>query len=39
MDLLQMPYSSFQTNANDMIEIAERRYRWEVIAKQYEALY
>lgn len=39
MNLLQMPYSSFQTNANDMIKIAERRYRWEVIAKQYEALY
>lgn len=39
MNLLQMPYSSFQTNANAMIEIAERRYRWEVIAKQYEALY
>lgn len=39
MDLLQIPYSSFQTNATYMLEIAERRYRWEVIAKQYEALY
>lgn len=37
--LLRLPYSSFQTNAEDMGEIAQRRYRWEIIAKQYEKLY
>ena len=37
--LLQLPYPSFQLNANSMIEIAQRRYRWEVIARQYEMLY
>lgn len=37
--LLQLPYSSFQLNANSMMEIAQRRYRWEVIARQYEVLY
>lgn len=39
VQLLQMPYSSFQTNAGDMEEIAQRRYRWNIIAKQYETLY
>ncbi len=29
----------FQENANAMIEIAQRRYRWQFIAKQYEDLY
>lgn len=37
--LLQLPYSSFQLNASSMMEIAQRRYRWEVIARQYERLY
>lgn len=37
--LLQLPYSSFQLNASSMMEIAQRRYRWEVIARQYEVLY
>ena len=37
--LLELPYSTFQSNANNMIEIAQRRYRWEVIAQQYEILY
>lgn len=37
--LLKLPYSSFQTNADNMIEIAQRRYRWEIIARQYEMLY
>ena len=29
----------FQENANAMLEIAQRRYRWQFIAKQYEDLY
>ena len=37
--LLQKPYPAFKTNADSMVEIAYRRYRWEVIAHQYEALY
>lgn len=31
--------SALVTNAHNMFEIANRRYRWEVIARQYEALY
>ena len=37
--LLQKPYSAFETNAGNMVEIAYRRYRWKVIAHQYEILY
>ena len=31
--------SDFQENARNMAEIANRRYKWETIAKQYEQLY
>ena len=37
--LLQKPYLTFKINAENMVEIAYRRYRWKVIAQQYEALY
>ena len=37
--LLSMQYSSFNENAKNMVEIANRQYRWNIIAKQYEALY
>ena len=37
--LLQKPYPTFKINAENMVEIAYRRYRWKVIAQQYEALY
>ena len=37
--LLSMPYPSFSQNAECMGEIAERRYRWAVVLRQYEALY
>ena len=37
--LLQKPYPTFKVNAENMVEIAYRRYRWKVIAQQYEALY
>lgn len=40
-DLLELLNSDtlFQENANAMLEIAQRRYRWQFIAKQYEDLY
>lgn len=31
--------SSVSSNADDMFEIASRRYTWETIARAYEALY
>lgn len=37
--LLSQPLESFKDNTQSMLEIANRRYRWEVIARQYEALY
>ena len=37
--LLDNTLSDFENNAKSMAEIAQRRYRWETIAKQYENLY
>lgn len=37
--LLNIPYASFKANAVDMERIAQKRYRWAVIARQYEAIY
>ncbi len=37
--LLQQPSETFKANADAMLEIAQRRYRWEVVAKEYESLY
>lgn len=37
--LLNVSYVDFVQNADDMLEIARRRYRWKVIANQYENLY
>lgn len=39
IDLLDKPASFFNENIECMVEIAHDRYRWEVISKQYEALY
>ncbi|MCM1139663.1 MAG: DUF1972 domain-containing protein [Muribaculum sp.] len=36
---LNDPSIDLTANASSMREIAERRYRWETIARQYEALY
>lgn len=38
-DLLSDRNSSFEQNAASMIEIANRLYQWDMIAKQYETLY
>ena len=37
--IVTTPSSYFQKNARSMAEIANRRYKWETIAKQYEQLY
>lgn len=37
--LLARPVVSYQANAESMAEIAQRRYRWSVIAREYEKLY
>lgn len=37
--LISNPSSEFKENAQNMSEIANRRYRWEIIARQYEQLY
>lgn len=37
--LISNPYTEFTVNAKYMAEIANRRYKWEIIAKQYEQLY
>lgn len=37
--LLRSSYDSFAENAKSMLDIAQRRYRWKVIAEQYERLY
>ncbi len=37
--LLSRPVASYQSNAECMEEIAQRRYRWSVIAREYEKLY
>lgn len=37
--LLKDDSADFSSNASSMAEIADRRYRWETIAKQYENLY
>lgn len=37
--IVTTPPSEFQENAKNMAEIANRRYKWETIAKQYEQLY
>ena len=37
--ILQKSLDNYSKCANDMYEIALRRYRWEVIAKEYESLY
>ena len=39
LSCLQQDTSAFKNNADSMFEIAQRRYRWRIIAKQYEALY
>ncbi len=38
VNLLNGPKEEYD-NGEAMLEIAERRYKWEIIAKQYEALY
>lgn len=37
--LLNSDCANFQTNADNMMEIANRRYRWEYIASQYESIF
>lgn len=37
--LISNPSSDFADNAANMVEIATRRYKWEIIARQYEKLY
>lgn len=37
--LISRPSSDFVENAKNMAEIANRRYKWEIIARQYEQLY
>lgn len=39
LHLLSMPMEEFEESGKNMLEIAERRYRWSYIAKQYENLY
>lgn len=39
IELLEESYDSFDENAKNMSAIAQRRYRWKVIAEQYENLY
>ncbi len=36
--LLSGPQDAYK-NGDDMLEIAQRRYTWETIARQYEALF
>lgn len=38
-ELMDNEYIYFETNATEMSEIANRRYQWKWIAKQYEGLY
>lgn len=38
-NLLSNQHISFEQNAASMCDIANRRYRWNIIARQYEALY
>lgn len=37
--IISIPYELFQENAKNMAEIANRRYKWETIVRQYEQLY
>ena len=37
--IISFPSTEFSENAKDMAEIANRRYKWEIIARQYEQLY
>lgn len=39
IEVLDKSATSFEKNAEDMFEISNRRYKWSIIAKQYEALY
>jgi len=39
VNLLKMPDSYYVLNAENMMEIAQRCYRWIMITKQYERLY
>lgn len=38
-ELMDNEYLDFRTNAEAMVKIAQRRYLWKIIAKQYEHLY
>ena len=38
-NLIQEPAKDFSANAENMMEIANRRYKWSQIAKQYEDLF
>lgn len=39
VEILEKPHDAFLYNASCMKEISYRRYRWSIIAKQYEDLY
>lgn len=39
IELLNRPYDQFLKSAEFMLRIAQKRYLWKTIAKQYEALY